>query len=92
MTLDPKTLTRLRFLSRVVGKETKHLASTDQHTCRQPFGIAGNNRATFPIITLNPFAINYGLKDELLTVVAVFDYRRNPASIVKCISSINYYE
>lgn len=50
MTLDPKTLARLRFLGRVVGKEAKHLASTDQRLFQLPFGIAGNNRATSPII------------------------------------------
>ncbi len=46
MTLDPKTLARLRFLGRVVGKEAKHLASTDQRLFQLPFGVAENNRAT----------------------------------------------
>ncbi len=33
-----------------------------------------------------PFAIYYNLRDELITVVAVLDCRRNPASIVKRLS------
>jgi hypothetical protein len=44
MTLDPKTLARLRFLGRVVGKEAKHLASTDQRLFQLPFGIEQASR------------------------------------------------
>lgn len=37
MSIDPKSLERLRFLHRVVGKEARHLASTDQRLFRQLF-------------------------------------------------------
>lgn len=37
MTLDPKSAARLQFLVRVVDKECRHLAGTDQRLFESPF-------------------------------------------------------
>jgi hypothetical protein len=37
VTLDPKSAARLQFLLRVVGKECRHLATTDQRLFQAPF-------------------------------------------------------
>lgn len=37
MTLNAKSLERLRFLGRVIAKEAKHLTTTDQRLFGQPF-------------------------------------------------------
>lgn len=37
MTLDPKSAARLQFLLRVVGKECRHLTTTDQRLFQAPF-------------------------------------------------------